>query len=272
MTLGGPAALVVVIVVVFNRGLYRSAVVFFDEKPNLQGIDIAHYLQRSGPVENGRCREFHTRLIDLLRSEDDLLADVRKDTRYEIRRAQDRDGVKCGRIDAHESGALERFRLAYDRFASEKKLAPSDGRVLEGYWRGGVLQLARAIHSDGRELVWHAYVVSSGRARLLHSASILHSAEDRDLRSLIGRANRLLHWFEMTSFKADGLGVYEHGGWSDYTNDDDKARINQFKESFGGHVVREFNCVQAISRRGWAVVAAQRLHDRWTEFRTTTRS
>jgi hypothetical protein len=66
----------------------------------------------------------------------------------------------------------------------------------------------------------------------------------------IGRANRLHHWSDMLRFRGEGFGIYDFGGWYAGTQDETLLRINRFKERFGGELVVQYNCDQAITWKG----------------------
>jgi hypothetical protein len=246
--------------VVFDRPCYRTAVVLFDERPSLRGIDVVRYFQSPEPVAGASCESYDTLLVDLSRSEDDLLAEMRKDTRYEIRRAADKDSVSHQMIDARDSIAVEQFATAYDQFARSKGLAPINRRVLAGYARGSALALSQVSRQDGETLVWHAYLLGQKRARLLHSASIFRDVDDKDMRALVGRANRLHHFRDMLHFKAIGLTEYDLGGWNKDTEDEEVQRVNRFKESFGGKHVCDYNGVLARSVKGRVALQLERAY------------
>jgi lipid II:glycine glycyltransferase (peptidoglycan interpeptide bridge formation enzyme) len=88
------------------------------------------------------------------------------------------------------------------------------------------------------------------RARLFYSASHFRKSEDSELRNLIGRANRLLHWEDIRFFKEMGLSCYDFGGWYGGREDVEKLAINQFKESFGGEKQREYTYIVPVTAIG----------------------
>ncbi len=69
-------------------------------------------------------------------------------------------------------------------------------------------------------------------ARLLHSASCFR--EESADQSLIGRANKRLHWEDIKYFKQKGLLRYDWGGISDFENPNG---IDEFKLKFGGEKI-----------------------------------
>jgi len=113
-----------------------------------------------------------------------------------------------------------------------------------------VLDLSRVSDSTGAGLVWHAHYRAPDRARGIYSASLLGMATDPSVRGLIGRANCHHTWCDILRFQQQGLTVYDLGGWYGGAEDQEKLRINRFKESFGGVLTREFNAETAVTAKG----------------------
>jgi hypothetical protein len=245
--------------IVLERSLYRTAVVFFDDRPDLRGVDIVRYFHRREPI-GARVSDSPTLLIDLTRTCDALLADMRKDTRYEIRRAEEKDRITYQRLGSSDGATLLRFYDAYDRFAALKNLAPADRRALTAYAHGGILDLSTVTSPDGVVLVWHAYIRHQSRARLLHSASTLRETADKQARALLGRANRFHHWQDMLRFKQAGYREYDLGGWAKDPPNEELRQVNRFKESFGGRVADEYNSVVGRTIKGRLVLKLERAY------------
>ena len=107
------------------------------------------------------------------------------------------------------------------------------------------LLLSSIADADGRLLTAHAYVKdsSSGRVRLLYSASHFRARSDSGERDKIGRANRLLHWHEIVTLKDLGFELYDLGGIPLESADQEKNDIARFKLEFGGELLIEYNGV-----------------------------
>ena len=71
----------------------------------------------------------------------------------------------------------------------------------------------------------------------------------------------------MLRFKDQGVRYFDFGGWYPGTEDIQLLGANAFKKSLGGQVVREFECEQIITLKGWAMLTAARLIARAKEFR-----
>jgi hypothetical protein len=232
--------------------------VWFDEPADPGRVDAMCRMQAPAPVPGAACSEFHTIVVDLQAAEDDLLAAMTKDTRYEIRRAETKDGIVCSFAEPGPQSVSE-FCAFYNGFAESKGLGRANDQRLQVIGAGGCLALSRAGTPDGQILVWHAYYRGGSRVRLLHSASQFRGTDDSGFRNMVGRANRLLHWKDMQHFKQAGVRAYDLGGWYAGEADEEKLRINQFKQEFGGQVVKEYNCLWDVTLKAKVVHAGARL-------------
>ncbi len=240
------------------RGV-RITEAWFDEPAPSAGADVVYYVQRPAPIPGIPNQEKHTLLMDLEWDEEALFAAVNADSRTKIRRARDKDGITCASVPT-DSTNLSSFCEFYKRFAEDKGLNPAARPYLEALIAAGRLDLSQACDpSNGEVLVWHAHLVSSGRARLLYSASLFRESEDNQRRNMIGRANRLLHWQDAIRFKGLQFSTYDWGGWYAGDTDDAKLQINRFKKEFGGAVVKEWCGEAGITWRGRLALRLRRM-------------
>jgi len=214
------------------------------------GCDLLMLQQYSRAPQSAFSWPFTTLTCNLLVSEEQLLEGLNRDTKYKLRRAASKDQVQCVYETQLSEALCEEFRNFYNEFAAAKGLPLLLREQLWARAKGGTLRFSRAVH-EGETVVWHVHAVTPDKASLLHSASQFRQVKDNEARAVIGRANRLLHWRDMLAFKADGLSVYDFGGWYAGDTDQDLLRINQFKEGFGGQRTEQFNCGIALSWRGW---------------------
>ena len=227
----------------------RIAEYWNGEEPKLAGVDLIRFFQRSHPMEGMLCRAFHNILLDLDRDPRELLARMKRDTRYEIRRAGDQDQLSCDWRNAKDRQAFQQFCDYYDDFATWKA-QPKLNRAWLALLAGeGALTLSRVYDSTGETLVWHAYHCSNNRATLFYSASLFRKFDSSAIRNKIGRANRFLHWQDMQRFKSEGISVYDLGGWYEGDSDLERLRINKFKEEFGGKIVKNYICERALTAK-----------------------
>lgn len=221
---------------------------WFDERlPAGFSPDIIRYHQALSPSVEG-ASDFFTLVTDLSQDEAALMARLQKESRYEVRRAQEKDGVVLKVWDGDKT-FLDAFVDFYQDFAVQKGLMKLDPHPLNLMSLAGRLDISRAESAEGEPLVYHAYYKHADRVRLLHSASSFRSSSDSGFRALAGRANRWLHWQDFLRFKAEGRAWYDWGGWYEGKEDPDLLRINQFKESFGGEVLQTYNGEALLSMK-----------------------
>ena len=75
----------------------------------------------------------------------------------------------------------------------------------------------------------------------------------------IGRANRFQHWQDIQRFKAEGVSIYDFGGWYEGDRDQERLRINKFKEEFGGEIVKNYICERALTAKAKVFLRVRRL-------------
>jgi hypothetical protein len=195
-------------------------------------LGVVAYLQFLGTRPRGPFlrRQFSTILIDLHREPDAIMADMHRNVRAEIRRA-DGEGISW------EQGVdIGDFAAFHDAFAREKGIEGVDLPRLQSF--GASLFLTRAV-LQGKTLAQHAYIVDSGesRARFLYSSSGRFEGANS---ALVGRANRWCHWKDMLWLRDQGIRTYDLGGIASGTADAvERAGIDEFKSRFGGAVARE---------------------------------
>ena len=230
-----------------GRGAIYGEVWFDEEPPGDCAVDIVLYRQRDAPIAAAQHTPFLSLVTDLSVEEGAITGKFGKDCRYEIRRAETKDGLRMELIPDAES-RLDEFRAFYDAFARQKSLAPSDHRWLVAACRARKLALTLAAR-NGEALVWHAYVMCGRAARLQYSASCFRDRES-DYRALVGRANRWLHWRDMLRFREVGIRRYDWGGLFEDESVPERAGINKFKKDFGGRQERTYDCTVPVSIRG----------------------
>ena len=138
-------------------------------------------------------------------------------------------------------------------------MQPDELQALGG---SSALLLSSVSDADGNVLAAHAYVKdsSSGRVRLLYSASHFRASSDSGERNAIGRANRLLHWHEILTLKELGIELDHLGGIPLDSADQEKNDIARFKLEFGGKMLVEYNGVLPTNVVGKMLVPLARRH------------
>jgi lipid II:glycine glycyltransferase (peptidoglycan interpeptide bridge formation enzyme) len=220
---------------------------------------VIEFLQSEKPVEGSMQSSFHTLVLQLRPEPESLLAAMKKDTRYEIRRAQAKDDLHFEFHKEIPDEIFSEFIRFHEKFSANQGRANLNERTLRRYVDEGHLNLSCMKSCNGKSLTWHSYVVVKDRARLLHSASHLAAEAPTAERSLIGRANRLHHWLDILRFRDVGLQIYDLGGWYAGKDDPKKIKINQFKEEFGGTLESSYNCLVPVSIAGKLYTQLKRL-------------
>jgi hypothetical protein len=134
-------------------------------------------------------------------------------------------------IKRKRSAADIRAEAAHVSRRARGSAAPVDDQV---HWDDNTLVLM-AVDESGT-LVMNHYIVcrSSGRARMMYSASQFRGINSSADRNRIARANRFLHFEAMRYFKRMGLKTYDFGEFAVDTDDESLQGGNRFNESFGG--------------------------------------
>src|SRR5437764_11432568 len=166
---------------------------------------ISSYTDTGGPRSNARTAPLHSLCTDPSVPPDAIAAAFHASCRHEIRRAEAKDRLHHELID-DAADRFEEFSAFYDTFARQKALRPADRHWLERAAAERQLVLSCA-SCDGARLVWHAHLRSGRTVRLTYSASWFRGM-DSDYRSLVGRANRWLHWRDMLCFRQAGVQYY----------------------------------------------------------------
>ena len=243
-----------------RRGVEIAELYFVDEPPDeLPRTDVLRIVGVHDPSSDRPWRRHDTLVVDLTPSEDDVFAQMGKNTRYEVRRAANRDELSAETLLAPPPDAVAEFAAYYDDFARSKGLSPAFRPRLEAMAASGLLALSRVAGDGGDALVWHAYARGGGRAMLLYSAAHFRRSDSGEERNLIARANRFLHWRDMVGFRDAGCTEYDLGGIDVAGRDPETARIASFKRGFGGELRATHDCFTARSAKGRAVEALLRV-------------
>lgn len=247
------------LVLTYRKAQLRVAEVLFDAEALNISVDIVRYFYNPSPVPGSRSGEFYSLWMNLKRDPTDLLMKMSRTTRAQIRRAQ-REGLKYEFASNPNRDWIEEFFEFFDSFAKSRNLKRVNRCRILALRDQNALDLSRISSSDGRPIVWHANIRSGKRAFCLYSASLFRN-QDKGTASYISRANRLLHWSDMLRFREQGFVIYDFGGWYHGHKSEAQLRINCFKERFGGELVVQYNCDQAITWKGalalWLRAAAQ---------------
>ena len=196
-------------------------------KPKTQNLNFLPYFKSIQPK--------YTSIVDLSRTEDEIIASFEKDTRNSVHRAE-REGVVV-----KKSGSLDDWQKFYDLY----KQTSQRGHFTPRPWsqfekiRQAMLSAGQAklyLASFGNQILACALILKSGA-----KASYLWGASSRDYPKKF--AAYLLQWEIMKDLKESGVMLYDLWGialtdnpkhaWSGHT---------LFKKGFGGKTVEYIGC------------------------------
>ena len=191
-----------------------------------------------------------TLINDLLEDMDSIQKKIKKNGRYEIRRAK-REGFNVvvipSQIVLEQKNILKRIANRHSHMFAQKGLKRKDEYpIMYAAAEANMLTVSVCTTKTGKECVYHVYITGTGRARLLHSISVYRDANNAEERNAIGRANRLSHFEDMIWFKEHGFSVYDWGGYSNGR----LAGIDDFKASFGGRIENRYSFILSRSLLG----------------------
>jgi len=230
-----------------NVLIFKTRTIYFSENIfDVKGCSIVNYhsCKNKADFPGFNCVESLTSIIDLTQDLDTMWHKLdRKSTRYAISRAW-RDGIEF-RINQNH----EQFYHINKSFMKQKGTAPwlwILDEKLDTIKRYGTLFTAE---HEGEILGGHLYLEDESNITLWQSAS-RRLEEDREKATLIGNANRMLHWEAIKYAKEKGIREFDWGGlWpSDEANNDKmKYTINSFKLSFSGETVPRYSYYKVYS-------------------------
>ncbi|MFD1020905.1 hypothetical protein [Thalassobacillus hwangdonensis] len=201
--------------------------------------------------KKGICIVIPNYLIDLTNEEEEIYQNIKKNTKYKINRARNRDELNLVNLTAPSDNQIEAFTAFYNPFAKERDLRGCDEGKLKAIRDQGSLVMTYVTDQESRVLCYHVYQTDQHQAYLIYSASRRYANEENLDRNMIGRANRYLHWEDMRLFKSLGCAWYNFGG--KVLNPDDKGgqNVNRFKLEFGtveGYDARRYTSCSLLGK------------------------
>lgn len=199
---------------------------------NLKGFGIKSSIQ-------------HTLITDLTVSEEDLYKKIRKNYRYEIRRAE-KEGVELHYYSADEMKnkpeLLNSFARTYNQMYADKNMSVSFNRkLIEAYMHKNGICFTVGFYQN-EPLVFHSYIKDENHVRFFYSASPFRA--QKELSNVIARMNKALHWHDLKKFKEMGIQLYDWGG---IANPEQPNGIDEFKMGFGGAQKDYYNIIRGMN-------------------------
>lgn len=149
---------------------------------------------------------------------------------------------------------LSSFKKEYKNFVRLKGITNTyNDSAMEQYIESGNVILTKAFKGE-KNYAQHVIVYDNKTARLLYSVSNFRT-EGMDP-SLIGRANKYLHWYDIQYLQNNKMQLLDWGGISSIDNPNG---VDIFKKGFGGNEVLYYNAILGKSIIGKLAVSLIRL-------------
>ena len=171
----------------------------------------------------------HTVIIDSTKKEDELLANMRRQTRYEVRRAE-KQGIKV--IKDNSEAIFKEFHQVQSETAKRQGFIPPNLKTLlaEKEAFGDNIQIYVAETKDGEKIAYGMMICSGKEADYYEAAST-------ELNRKLPGAYALL-WQAMRDFKAASYERFNLWGIAPAGQPNHRyAGVTTFKTGFGGEVV-----------------------------------
>ena len=207
----------------------------------MEGIDAVEHLQKHGWIFSEEQVQFrNTIMIDLIPSEEELLAQMKQKTRYNVRLAS-RKGVSV------RSGTPSDFNMLYQMYT---QTAHRDGFVIrhEDYYMdvwntfftAGMLIPLIAMVDDGA-------VGAVMLFRFAQKTWYLYGMSTQEHREKM--PNYLLQWEAIRQAKSANCEIYDLWGAPDHFDESEKLwGVYRFKRGLGGQIVRHIGAWDFILR------------------------
>lgn len=233
---------------------------WFSSEPQTKS-DLVRFMRVDKPIK-GCCVQndpFKTVWSDLRKSEDEILAGASKTIKYEVNKCMKEDVTVSFTPDEAEVSfpveVLDEFEVSYIEFAksldNDELLEAYDRHRLEVLMKGGHLLISKA--SALGINVYHVYAWGCEASCLLFSVSNFRT--DSSLSNLAGRMNKMLHIKDMRWLREKGVYWYD---WGNISRLGQQSGIDQFKVSFGGEIVEQYNVLKGMTFKGKLLVFARK--------------
>lgn len=202
-------------------------------------------------IKDERKGVFHKQyslITSLTDDEEDIFKKIRKNARYEIKKAErencEFDVFSGSQID---NDLLRKFADTYTKMYASKGIKRTfNFNLMNACIEKGCIAISVGYH-DGMPMVYHSYLFDDSVARLYQSCSLFRDNSDKDGQKIVGTVNRALHWNDIMHFKNNNCTQYDWGGISSL---DSPRGIDVFKQGFGGTPVEYYNYSLPLNIKG----------------------
>lgn len=189
--------------------------------------------------------------IDLRKSEEALFAEIEKENRRQIRKA-DRQQMQFVVLEQPNITELKKFQRFYNSHAKLKhtfRCSSYNLQTLKKLADNGALTITYMTDFDFNTIyAYRVYVTDGEMVMTLYSASNTNLAMTPVMKRRLSEANRNLMWKNILRFKEKGVKIFDMGGLTD------EPYIQKFKMGFGGNVVTVYSGYTASSQIGKVII------------------
>lgn len=214
-------------------------------------------------VPRKNLRTFDTLQINLSKDVNELLMEMHKSNRNQIRSAekQEFEHIVIGNPTDQD---LKEFQIFYNRFARDKKTHTCDSfhmKTMKLLREKNRLLLTYLQDKKKNVFCARVYIVDGEFAMNLYSASQFRMVDSPGEKRLMSKANRFLIWRDIIFMKEKGHMLYDMGGLTDDEN------IRRFKLGFGGEIISVYSGYEASSIIGAFVLKLRNWKMAWATAR-----
>lgn len=246
-----------------NRLFFRTMEIYFADAPfEVENCDLVSFIECKNEIKNTdfEHKKSCTAVINLSPNINCIWHTIdKKSNRQRINRA-----IKDG-VSIHKNSNYHEFSAIYKNFMRDKGFKSLLGigtPTISEMKNSTTLFVAK---HNNEVLAGHLYLEGNDTFRLWASASKRLSVS-KEQSSLIGKANRLLHWEAIKYAKEKEFREYDWGGvWTDNETKNDimKLNLNTFKLSFGSQIIerhsyyKTYSTLYNVSRSAYQKIKGQ---------------
>ena len=229
---------------------------------NQTNADLVRFMRVDDPMKGLFVQNdpYKTVWSDLRKTEEEILSGATKTIKYEVNKCLKEEVTVTFAPENNENtfplAILDEFEQSYIEFAksldNDELLKAYNRHRLEVLLQDGHLLISKA-EAPGIN-VYHVYAWGGEASCLLFSVSNFRS--DSSLRNLAGRMNKMLHIMDMRWLRENGVYWYD---WGNISRSGQQAGIDQFKVSFGGEVVDQYNVLRGMTLKGKFLVFGRKI-------------
>lgn len=248
-----------------KKKLYKYERIIFPEKTVESKCDISRYMRFYDIPENLKNIAFdtyRTPVINLLETEEEILARYSKDVRYEVRRAG-REEISYAVYDnldiKKDKELILDVETKYYAFCDQIEMPELKHNLNETEFEimigNGNVVISKAEFLNG--WTYHVYQVDGKHALLWFSFSDYRKESSN--KSLAGWANRGLHNFDIMYFKNHGYELYD---WGNIASEQTPNHIDKFKMAFGGELKTAYCCFIGNTFKGKLLIKLREMRNK----------